>query len=215
MHEAVLILKGILGFSDQPLTTPPRLRRVRTIPRRSEDQNRTRATSDPFEDKKARKPSPRRSASEDRPLLADDTEVEELDEELDDDEIANEEIELHKPRSRLWVFPSHIDNQEAERLMGVLPSSLARDRKGKAKDVRFPYIRPGRGLKALELGAWEDITVGDVTAKVPRLDQEEQEGVVRDGTGRMWTGIEARNAGWEGGQWFRFVRWLRRIFGMA
>lgn len=32
MHEAVTMLKGVMGFTDQPLTSPPELRRIRTIP---------------------------------------------------------------------------------------------------------------------------------------------------------------------------------------
>ncbi len=32
MHEAVTMLKGVMGFTDQPLTSPPKLRRIRTIP---------------------------------------------------------------------------------------------------------------------------------------------------------------------------------------
>lgn len=262
MQEAVTLLKGVLGFTDQALTTPPRLRRVRTIPRSYSDTlmrplpaitatsddtgaliNRERASSDPFEDKKAmtdskrpapppppprrRSPAsvapsplePRPSEAEDRPLLSADVDMEDLDEELDDDDIANEEIELNKPRYRLWIFPAHLDDSEIEVLMSALPRYLSRDRKGKLKDARFPFIHPGRGLKSLESAeeaAWQRVEIGgEEVAKVPKLDVEEQEGAIRKGTGRMWSGMEKRIAGWQGGRWFRFLRWWRRLFGLG
>lgn len=323
MHEAVMMLKGVLGFDDQPLTAPPKLRRIRTIPRSySEarlrrpqvapsrgsprkpppqqvellessaeapppDPSRTRAISDPFTDARTgqRRPSGRgpapppppsrsshrsavsqpvyaaepashaespllprdgpignllaRRMSEDRELLLgngrtmsddstgpsglfanghhvmDNAIVEDDEEDPTEDDIAAEESELNQPRFRLWVFPAHIADPEAETLLGLFPAFI----RGGRGDVRFPFIRPGRGVKDLESGTepgWDTIVLeSQVVAKVPKLDLESEEGVIRHGTGRMWAGLEIRTHGWAGGGWYRFKRWWRRLFGMG
>ena len=405
MHEAVIMLKGVLGFVDQPLTTPPKLRRIRTIPRsfshmrmgrsqpslgsqdrtqrsgsfsrgltsrlppqqpqaeeilapeigtsissggppplpaRNDPSLRSRATSDPFIDPRTGSPQKRsasgrgpapppppsrrqvsgtlgasgadthttsipnplqtsrtsfdipsplhapepssnitspllpehvdpsdsvarvleaaaqRSAqlgqrprggsniSDDRVMLlgrrtmSDDSDaaglsfgrspapgpehaIAEDDEDDDDDptedDIAAEETELNRPRYRLWVFPAHVTDEEAESLMRLFPLSVTRPQRDQPKDVRFPFVRPGRGIKDLESGAvtsagWDSVVLGgEEVAKVPRTEMEAEEGVVRCGTGRMWVGLERRDPGWEGGGWFRFKRWWRRLFG--
>jgi hypothetical protein len=322
MHEAVMMLKGVLGFDDQPLTAPPKLRRIRTIPRSySEarlrrpqvapsrgsprkpppqqeellanaeapppDPSRTRAISDPFTDARTgqRRPSGRgpapppppsrslhrsaasqpvyaaeptshaespllprddpignplaRRMSEDRELLLgngrtmsddstgpsglfanghhvmDNAIVEDDEDDPTEDDIAAEESELNQPRFRLWVFPAHIADPEAENLLGLFPAFI----RGGRGDVRFPFMRPGRGVKDLESGTepgWDTIVLeSQVVAKVPKLDLESEEGVIRHGTGRMWVGLETRTGGWAGGTWYRFRRWWRRLFGMG
>nr|XP_031864418.1 uncharacterized protein CI109_000332 [Kwoniella shandongensis]KAA5531490.1 hypothetical protein CI109_000332 [Kwoniella shandongensis] len=276
MHEAVTMLKGVLGFEDQPLTSPPKLRRIRTIPRSYSESrprhtqpsphqlsgfdpqeelisvpalpsrkadSRSRAISDPFIDprngqKNRRGPAPppprsRRApptipnplqplsgnvveqleamvdgsrpslgydqTSEDRVHLLSrrtmsDTSdpnsyavTEDDEDDPTEDDIAVEEADLNKPRFRLWVFPGHISDEEAESLMGLFPRFIT------AKtDVRFPFVRPGRGIKAMEEARWEAIAVGvdDQTehkvVRVPKVEVEDEEGVVRCGTGRMW-----------------------------
>ncbi|TXT15983.1 hypothetical protein VHUM_00486 [Vanrija humicola] len=263
MHEAVTIIKGVLGFEDQPLTTPPKLRRVSTLPR-GDPTNRARTFSDPFTDRpkpsaaataqaqRERKPSARGPAPQpppsrrrpaapvsplDSPIRDNEPEDRELllphgqgsplsrlsaestdDEELNEDDVAAEEADLNRPRFRLWVFPAHIDDEEAERLMGLFPASVYRGRSGKNMDARFPLTRPGRALKDLELGTgfdspWQTITVDDVQVQVPKIEAEDEAGVIRSGTGRIWIGAEDRQPGWPGGGWFRFKRWWRRLFG--
>ncbi|KAL1413104.1 hypothetical protein Q8F55_000853 [Vanrija albida] len=287
MHEAVTIIKGVLGFEDQPLTTPPKLRRITTLPR--DQSNRARTFSDPFTDRprpavvaaaaqvqRERKPSARGPAPqpppsrrrpaqpaspldspirdepgpsspllpvtpdpsgslvgparpEDRdlllpsgltsprsPLSAESTD----DEEFNEDDAAAEEADLNRPRFRLWVFPAHIDDEEAERLMGLFPASVHRGRGGKNMDARFPLTRPGRALKDLELGTgfdtpWQTIAVDDIEVQVPKIEAEDEAGVIRSGTGRIWAGSYDRQPGWPGGGWFRFKRWWRRLFGRA
>ncbi|KAK8858791.1 hypothetical protein IAR55_003021 [Kwoniella newhampshirensis] len=331
MHEAVTMLKGILGFEDQPLTSPPKLRRIRTIPRsysgsrprRTQPSpqrlattdpqeelmaiptlpprkidSRSRAISDPFIDprnknnnttKRGPAPPPPRSRrapptipnplqtsregsdgpptpnDPDEPFLSsrtidDKSEViansfrpyihservsddrvhllsqstmsenskqnsayanagrsvsalvEDDEDDPTEDDIALEEADLNKPRFRLWVFPAHISDQEAESLMSLFPRFITRK-----ADVRFPIVRPGRGVKAMEEARWEAIAVGvnDQAIRVPKVEVEDEEGVVRCGTGRMWVGTEPRSSGWQGGGWFRFKRWWRRLFGVG
>lgn len=169
MHQAVTILKGVLGFDEQALTS--QVRRVEHI-------NRT-ASSCPLEDVEW-------------PLLDRQDSIETRVSKCED----SAEVELNRPRFRLWVCPAHLDDGEAEKLMRV---SLVR-----AKDVRFPLVKTGRGLI---WGTWLEVRPGVL---IPPLDQEDQEGVVRVGTGRTWVGLEYRNSGWEGSRWFRFFRWWRR-----
>jgi hypothetical protein len=126
----------------------------------------------------------------------------------DDDEAeAEEEADLNKARFRIWVFPSHITDQEAENLMSFFPKYLQRP------DPRFPLAR--RRLKDLELGSepWHTVSVEGVQVTIPKVESEDEAGVVRSGTGRIWIGTEERNDGWMGGTWFRFKRWWRRLFG--
>jgi hypothetical protein len=137
-----------------------------------------------------------------------------------EDDIAAEEAELNKPRFRLWTFPAHISDPEAETLLTLFPSSISRGRKGKAQDVRFPFVRPGRGAKDLESGTdnggWDTIILEtQEVVKVPKMEMEDDEGVIRHGTGRIWAGPEARAPGWQGSAWFRFKRWWRRLFCMG
>ncbi|WVF68816.1 hypothetical protein IAT40_003589 [Kwoniella sp. CBS 6097] len=359
MHEAVTLLKGVLGFDDQPLTSPPKLRRIRTLPRSylesrsrrsthhqlpqftnananansdateellntnsspppSKNDNRSRASSDPFIDRPRptasssgrRGPAPppppsRRQAptipnplqmsrsssdgqqeagvlsgggnspespllphsgdsiveileqavsnasaqrppvpplpphhrlSEDRVHLlsqrmsndglvlvpnaiADDNEDEDdEDDEPTEDDIAAEEANLNQPRFRLWIFPAHITDEEAERLMSLFPRFI-----NKKADIRFPFVRPGRGIKAMEEARWDAIALGTggegdsepKVIRVPKVEIESEEGVSRCGTGRVWVGTDARTTGWQSGGWFRFKRWWRRLFGLA
>lgn len=92
--------------------------------------------------------------------------------------------------------------------MAALPRSVARDRRGNVKD---PPTQPVDSLKALESGVWTSVEIAGEVAKVPQ--QEEQAGVIRDGTGRIWVGTQVRNPGWPGGRWFRFIRWWKRLLG--
>jgi len=73
-----------------------------------------------------------------------------------EDDIAAEVADLDSQRFRLWVFPAHINDQEAEGLMKLFPRSIPR-----RKDVRIPFVRPGRGAKDLETGSegWRAISV--------------------------------------------------------
>lgn len=144
-------------------------------------------------------------------------EAEESDD-LDEDDIAREEADLNQPRSRLWTFPAHITDDEAETLLAQFPKHIMKSRKGRRHDVRFPYVRDGQGAKDLESSAqtWESVTNGEgQVMRRPPEGSEALEGVVRSGTGRMWRGLESRNPGWEGGGWFRFKRWWKRLFGVA
>ncbi|WVQ96376.1 hypothetical protein IAU59_003481 [Kwoniella sp. CBS 9459] len=377
MHEAVTLLKGVLGFDDQPLTSPPKLRRIRTLPRSylearsrrsthhqlppahlsnanvdateellntngsppppfsytstssstgTHIDSRSRASSDPFIDRPrptpassrtgrrgpAPPPPPSRrqvtnipnplqmsrsssdgpgavsSGSPESPLLphsssivetleqvaaqrsahphsiqppppphphrlsedrvhlltqrmssdgiilvpnsnanaiADDNEDEEDEDEPSEDDIAAEEADLNQPRFRLWIFPGHITDEEAERLLSLFPRFIS----NKA-DVRFPFVRPGRGIKAMEEARWDAIALGasahgqgtggegheePKVVRVPKVEIESEEGVSRCGTGRVWVGTDSRTTGWQGGKWFRFKRWWRRLFGLA
>nr|XP_019045380.1 hypothetical protein I302_05769 [Kwoniella bestiolae CBS 10118]OCF24310.1 hypothetical protein I302_05769 [Kwoniella bestiolae CBS 10118] len=336
MHEAVSFLKGVLGFEDQPLTSPPKLRRMRTLPRSysetrarppprpstqrapvrydsqeelaisppnasGELNSRSRAISDPFTDARSNRrgpapppppsrrhlpttasdaahtiPNPLQRASTDdiagpgnldspffaqgaadqslqhgqephnRPVIPprvsedrvhllgrrtrSDTSddgfgnlahvsvqplMEDDEDEPTEDDIAAEEADLNKPRFRLWIFPAHISDQEAEHLKALFPRFI-----GTKGDVRFPFVRPGRGVKGTEEARWDAISVGNVddsepkVVHVPKVEIEDEEGVVRCGTGRMWVGNESRRSGWRGSRWYRFKRWWRRLFGM-
>lgn len=309
MHEAVAVLKGVLGFEDQPLTTPPKLRRVVVPAGRSEDQDqdsRRRAGSDPFTDKRTpgeltppvaptprkasgRGPAPppppsRRKVSPTPQPLSDQAEprwrdggmpvspillspglespvpspdidaslgrVRSEDRELllpgrqtrsplalspmaasDGDSIDSrsvdldtEEADLNRPRFRLWTFPAHIADDEADALVSLFPRFVGRERAGKSIDPRLkPQTTPAPRDKDLELGlcsgttadVWSTISVDGVEVRIPRPEREDEAGVLRCGTGRMWAGGDDRRAGWEGGTWFRFKRWWRRLFGLA
>lgn len=241
MHESVIVLKGVLGFTDQPLSSPPRLKRIRTIPKafsasrrrlpRSDSDASGRASSDPFIDVGSR-PSPQKPRTSSRgpapppprrtdplspyPLASPHSEdemehllqptitVEGVDEDPTEDDIVAEEADLNKPRFRLWTFPAHISDQEAEELIRLFPRSVT------SRDVRFPYLPPGHGA-----AHWPVVSVGGQDAPVPTVETEASEGVVRYGTGRIWTGSSARDAYWPGTGWFRFKRWWRRLFGMG
>lgn len=254
MHEAVTIIKGVLGFDEQPLSDPPRLRRMPA----SEVDSRMRAGSDPFDDAKNSQPrkssgrgpapppppsrrqrtqpgEPQQSAravaereaavpllapmsspispmtptsghvpsSLSLPLRSSPTPSDD-DDEIDD---AEEEADLNKARFRIWIFPAHITDQEAEFLMSFFPRYV------RTSDPRFPISR--RGAKDLELGSepWHTVTVEGVPVTIPKVEAEDEAGVVRSGTGRLWIGSEERDAGWMGSRWFRFKRWWRRLFG--
>ncbi|WRT68009.1 uncharacterized protein IL334_004984 [Kwoniella shivajii] len=133
-----------------------------------------------------------------------------------EDNVAAEEADLNKPRFRLWSFPAHITDQEAESLLIYFPRFIS----GK-NDIHFPFVRPHRGLKAFEEARWDAVAVDIVEqmepklVRVPKVEIEDEEGVVRCGTGRMWVGIEPRRPGWEGSRWYRFIRWWRRLFRLA
>lgn len=263
MHEAVTIMKGVLGFTDQPLTAGPRLRRVSHYPEdpatATQDQ-RMRSGSDPFTDRaplpvvqprksSGRGPAPppppsrrrpstqapqyateRRWPPEDggaaspllppcspnlhgpvtptmhsTPTLAPTSPISIAT--TEDDDEAEEEADLNKARFRLWTFPTHINDEEAENLMTLFPRYVSKT------DQRFP-LRRARA-KDLELGSdtWMPVTVDGVTATIPRVEAEDDAGVLRAGTGRMWVGTDERGGGWGGGGWFRFKRWWRRLFG--
>ncbi|WWC62825.1 uncharacterized protein I303_105423 [Kwoniella dejecticola CBS 10117] len=329
MHEAVSFLKGVLGFDDQALTSPPKLRRIRTLPRSYSEvrsrpparpspqktpidydcqeelatsppnasrksDSRSRAISDPFTDIRPNKRGPApppppsrrqlstipnplqrgasdevsRSSNPDSPLLPQHNDdgpsstaphsrppmpplisedrvhllgrrtlsesseygsghmattstypepvVEDDEEEPTEDDIAAEEADLNRPRFRLWVFPSHLSDQEAEHMMSLFPRFISS--KG---DASFPFVRPGRGVKSMEEARWDVIVVATAEdleptiIRVPNVEVEDEEGVLRCGTGRMWVGTEGRRAGWQGSGWFRFKRWWRRLFGVA
>ena len=204
MQEAVTILKGVLGFTDQPLTSAPRVRIA-------DDQEILRDTT------RKRPPPPpppaRRSSSESvsdyQPLLKGRSNSNESNPSAAEANAA-EEADLNLPRFRLWTFPAHIDDQEAASLAALFPKSLAQGR-----DSRLPLVRPGRGGRGGEEGTWKLIQVdGREVARTPEVDSEAQEGVLRQGTGRMWAGQEDREEGWQGSGWFRFIRWWKRLFGM-
>lgn len=231
LQEAVTIIKGVLGFDDQPLTTPPKLRRV--------DVNRDRAPSDPFTDiklpatakKGSRGPAPppppsrrRPSNLEAAPLLASPSSQGALsplslspsspaspasiDSESEND-LAADEADLNRPRFRLWTLPDHISNEELSSLLALFPSFVR-------CPARLPT--PRQSAKDLELGlgeAWTSLSVDGVEVKVPKLDREEDAGVTRCGTGRIWAGNEPRAPGWPGGKWYRFKLWWKRLFGLA
>lgn len=258
MHEAVTIIKGVLGFTDQPLSAPPRLRRVSTVPgvpAIAESDNRTRSGSDPFTDnaplprKSGRGPAPppppsRRRASpqppagserrwtpEDNgatspllssispnppstprlgsgPTLQQPTSPISL-ATTDEDDEAEEEADLNQARFRLWTFPTHITDEEAEQLMSLFPRYVSKT------DQLFPLRRPR--AKDLELGLpsdpWMAVEVEGTRVTIPRVECEAEASVLRSGTGRMWVGTQERAAGWAGAGWYRFKRWWRRLFG--
>jgi hypothetical protein len=194
MHASVGVLKGYLGFSDLPLSSPPL-----AMPSRS------RASSDPFTDPSrspAKLPTPSlvRLPSETEFIGPDDVEAPLLPEAdpLSDTPaaVALEEADLNQPRFRLWTFPAHIDDEETDALRSIISSSIARARLSKIRDVYFGP-RPGQ---------WH--MIDDV--RLP----ETSEGVVEAGTGRIWIGLEQREH-WQGGVWYRFVRWWRRLFGQG
>jgi len=137
-----------------------------------------------------------------QPTLIDPLET--VDEDPTEDDIVAEEADLNKPRFRLWNFPAHISDQEAEDLIALFPRSIV------VRDVRFPYLPPGHGAVH-----WPAVNVGGQDAPVPAVETEASEGVLRHGTGRIWTGLSARDANWPGSGWFRFKRWWRRLFGMG
>jgi hypothetical protein len=261
MAEAVAVLKGILGFEDQPLSTPPKLRRVGPGPNSPDDlDSRARAGSDPFTDRRTpappqprktsgrgpapppppsrRKPSPNpeealpspllpespndrdallggpRSPLGLAPMVADDRDS--IDSRSFD--LGEEEADLNRPRFRLWTFPAHIADDEADALMRLFPRFV-----GRGVDPRLKASTPAPRDKDLELGlvsgvagdVWSTHCVDGAEVRIPRVECETEAGVVRCGTGRMWAGGADRRAGYEGGAWFRFKRWWRRLFGLA
>jgi hypothetical protein len=261
MAEAVAVLKGILGFEDQPLSTPPKLRRVGPGPNSPDDlDSRARAGSDPFTDRRTpappqprktsgrgpapppppsrRKPSPNpeealpspllpespndrdallggpRSPLGIAPMVADDRDS--IDSRSFD--LGEEEADLNRPRFRLWTFPAHIADDEADALMRLFPRFV-----GRGVDPRLKASTPAPRDKDLELGlvsgvagdVWSTHCVDGAEVRIPRVECETEAGVVRCGTGRMWAGGADRRAGYEGGAWFRFKRWWRRLFGLA
>lgn len=302
MHEAVAVLKGILGFEDQPLTTPPKLRRVGNSPAGKDDHDsRRRAGSDPFTDLRTPgdppiAPTPRKTSgrgpapppppsrrkvspsqpqsvqaeprwredgapvspllspncvspapspdieglgrvtSEDRELLlpgrpprsplalsplvaGDGDSIDSRSVDLD-----TEEADLNRPRFRLWTFPAHIADDEADALISLFPRFVGRERAGRSIDPRLKLAStPAPRDKDLELGlvsgmtadVWSTISVDGIEVRIPRPEREDEAGVVRCGTGRLWAGGDDRRAGWEGGAWFRFKRWWRRLFCLA
>ncbi|GMK53989.1 hypothetical protein CspeluHIS016_0105750 [Cutaneotrichosporon spelunceum] len=276
MAEAVAVLKGVLGFEDQPLCTPPKLRRATPIPDSpADDQDlRARSGSDPFTDRRTpggpppppqprktsgRGPAPpppisRRKASPNveesqwrditapvSPLLSSDYPADreallggaprsplslvpmiaDPDRDSIDSrsfDLGEEEAELNRPRFRLWTFPAHIADDEASALMRLFPRFV-----GRGVDPRLRASTPAPRDKDLELGlvsgvagdVWSTLSVDGVEVRIPRPEREGEAGVVRCGTGRMWGGGANRRAGWEGGVWFRFKRWWRRLFGLA
>jgi hypothetical protein len=201
MQEAVTILKGVFGFTDQPLTSAPRIRSTdeQEVLR---DSTRKRAPPPP--------PSRRQSSESSadyQPLLKGRSNSNESNAAAD--AAAAEEADLNLPRFRLWTFPAHIDDEEAAHLLTLFPAFISKQR-----DVRLPLTRPGRGRKEEE-ASWKVVQLdGKEVAKVPIIEEEGREGVLRAGTGRMWRGEEDREAPYEGGGWFRFVQWLKRLFGM-
>ncbi|BEI81502.1 hypothetical protein CcaverHIS002_0206620 [Cutaneotrichosporon cavernicola] len=274
MAEAVAVLKGVLGFEDQPLSTPPKLRRASPSPNSPEDDpdSRARSGSDPFTDRRTpggtpplpqprkssgRGPAPpppmsRRKASPnldeaqwhdngaplsplspdspgDReallsgvprsplslaPMTAHDRDS--IDSRSFD--LGEEEAELNRPRFRLWTFPAHIADDEAVALMRLFPRFV-----GRGVDPRLRASTPAPRDKDLELGlvsgvagdVWSTLSADGVEVRLPRPEREDEAGVVRCGTGRMWAGGADRRAGWEGSAWFRFKRWWRRLFGLT
>lgn len=216
MHEAVTIMKGVLGFEDQPLERAPQLRR--------QQADRDRAGSDPFTDaKKRRPPKPpmsrraRREMEEDEAsaLLAQAVPLPSpqlLD--IDEDEAALEEADLNKPRFRLWMFPAHISDEEAEDLLALFPVFRTR---GKKADARLPPPPKSKGEKDAELGrdpdaAWLTTEVEGIRVLTPKVECEETLRVLRSGTGRIWVGDLERDPGWIGSTWFRFKRWWKTLF---
>ena len=256
MHEAVTMLKGVLGFAEESLTAPPRLKRVRTVPksfldarasrsieppRGSSAQTRARAPSDPFLDSRGQ-PSPRKERTSSRaaaplglptPYAADgrdevqcsllvdsanscddeeqqglllgwsDPTAENMDGDASEDDIVAEEEELNKRRFRLWIFPAHITDQEAESLITLLPGAI------RNRDVRLPSVSPGD--RARDISREPASKAG---RKVPPAGRD-QESVLVHGTGRIWSGSDLRDASWSGTGWFRFKRWWKRLFGMG
>lgn len=231
MHEAVTTMKGVLGFEERALEAPPVLRRYSgyssspstpstpTTPTTptpgpgaragaAQRDERDRSGSDPFTDKKRPPPPPvpvsrrARLAAEAASLMP-----------LDVDEAAAEEADLNKPRFRLWVFPAHISDEEAEDLLALFPVFRTR---GKKADARLPKPT-GISEKTMEEGAagerWRQTQIEGQTLLTPREECEDALGVLRSGAGRMWAGEEQRVEGWGGGRWFRFKRWWRVLFG--
>lgn len=240
MHEALVVMKGVLGFEEQALCDPPRMRRIPTT------DVLTPPGTDPFTDTSpppmqqmrktsGRGPAPPPPPSRRRPTNSSLTPVEDptmpllagssiqttpvspvllppsspspAPSEDEEEADAEEEADLNKARFRIWTFPAHITDQEAENLMSLFPRYLQRP------DTRFPF--PRHRLKDLELGSgpWHTVMVEGVQVSLPKVECEDEAGVVRAGTGRVWVGNDERLDGWMGGTWFRFKRWWRRLFG--
>lgn len=194
MQSAVILLKGVLGFEDTPITLPPQPR-TRTLPRASASRT-----------KPSTLPRPRQSSRPPAPPLPEAALHQENAEHVDEDDVVAEEADLNRVRFRLWTFPPHISDEEADSLRRLLPRSLRRA-------ARFPFVPPGHGAEcAIDSEDWEEPILG---VRVPRPSTEALEGVVRLGTGRAWAGLTDRDRGFEGSRWFRFKQWWRRLFGMA
>ena len=219
MQEAVTILKGVFGFTDQPLTSAPRVRHPDEQGQEVlRDSTRKRAPPPPPPPTAPRRQSSD-SATDYQPLLKGRSNSNESNAAAD--AAAAEEADLNLPRFRLWTFPAHIDNQEIAALLALFPAFIAGaggkgKGKGRGRDVRLPLTRPGAGVAdKAEEAAWKGVEVdGKQVAKVPVIEQESKEGVLRCGTGRMWRGEDDREGPWEGNAWFRFVEWLKRFFGL-
>lgn len=239
MLEAVTVIKGVLGFDDQPLTKPPKLRRVDT---------RDRAASDPFTDltppqpavvalapKSSRGPAPapppsrarRPSNLEAAPLLAGDS--------PNSDDLRPVPSPLSLSRQTTPGLLSDNDSEvdlaadeadlNAPRFrLWTHPVHISNEELSSLLSLFPSFVRcpvrlpvPHQSAKDVEtgIGAWSTLSVDGVEIKVPALDREEAAGVVRCGTGRMWASDEPRSPGWRGGQWYRFLLFWRRLFCLA
>nr|XP_019000212.1 uncharacterized protein I203_07371 [Kwoniella mangroviensis CBS 8507]OCF63673.1 hypothetical protein I203_07371 [Kwoniella mangroviensis CBS 8507] len=107
-----------------------------------------------------------------------------------EDDIAAEEADLNKPRFRLWIFPAHISDQESEHLQSLFPRFI-----GAKGDVRFPFVRPGHGVKAMEEARWEAIA-GECGLEVIREDPD----------GREANGFDSRDGGEGCLEWVSVIR---------
>ena len=211
MTQAVNILKGVLGFSDQPLSEPPSLgrRSPATMSAKPPGANtgcRQPTDGDPYLPDVVQ-------AGEQQSLLGPNQGDQELGPAAwSDEDLLAEESALNECRKRLWTFPAHIADQEAASLTSLFPKSISRK-----KDVRLPYVGPGHGAISNDSvnNDWLVVYVGDSILRVPNPNVEEKEGVLRHGTGRIWSGTETRSEQWKGSLWFRFVRWWLRLFGMG
>lgn len=190
MQAVVILLKGVLGFDDTPLTAPPQLKRIRTLPKAFAQH---------------RQPTLPKIRQSSRPIAPPPPVTEESDDDPTEDDIIVEEAELNRPRFRLWTFPAHLTDQEADSLQRVFTRGLPQP--------RFPYVPPGHGSDSAQTSEdWEQVMPG---VRVPRPATEALEGVVRLGTGRAWVSHETRDEGFKGSKWFRFKRWWRELFGFT
>lgn len=116
---------------------------------------------------------------------------------VNDGKLAMLEDNLNKPHYWRWEFPSDIDNQEILDLMSLFPRVISQ--------------KPKPHFVQLDL---EAIVDQQYLGHPPSIScHATSQGISIFGTGRIWVGLNKRNAGWKGSWWFRFKLWWYCLFG--